>query len=104
LGGFTDGGESSSAIMSIDSTKRKLKRTPYYPIISLTEEDFEGIDKNLDDPMVISIVATNFLVKKVIVDQGSSTDLSYLPTLRKMGIPKRELRLIDGNLIGFSRE
>ena len=92
------------AVLSIDSIERKLKKIPYYPTISFTEENFEGIEKSLDDPMVISIVATNFLVKKVIVDQGSSTDLSYLPTLRKMGIPKRELRLIDGNLIGFSRE
>ena len=90
--------------MSIDSTKRKLKRTPYYPIISLTEEDFEGIDKNLDDPIIILVVAANFLVKKVLMDQGISADLLYLPTLRKIGIPKKELRPFDRNLIGFFGE
>lgn len=53
--------------------------------------------------MVISIV-DRFLVKKVLVDQGSSTDLLYLPTLRKMGILKKELKPFHGNLIGFFGE
>jgi len=54
--------------------------------------------------MVISIVTANFLVKKVLVDQGSLADLLYLPTLKNMGIPEKELKLFDGNLIGFSEE
>ena len=58
----------------------------WHPVLSFTDEDFEGIDKTLDDPMVISIITANFLVKKVLVDQGSLADLLYLSSLRKMGI------------------
>ena len=36
--------------------------------MSFIEEDFKGVDKNLDDPMVILVVAINFLIKKVLVD------------------------------------
>ena len=54
--------------MSLDSAEKKLKRIPRHPVISFTEEDFKGLDKNLNDPMVISIVIANFLIKKVLVD------------------------------------
>ena len=90
--------------MSIDRAKKRLRRIPRHPAISFIEEDFEVIDKNLDDPMVISIVTANFLVKKDLVDQGSSPDLMYLSTLKNMGILEGELRSFDGNLISFSGE
>jgi len=90
--------------MSIDNTERKPKRITQHPAISFIEEDFESVDKNLDDPMVISIVATNFLVKKVLVDQGSLANFLYLSTLKKIEIPEKKLRPFDENLIGFSGE
>ena len=54
--------------MSIDSVERKPKRIPRHPAIFFTEEDLGGIDRNLDDPVVILVIVANFLVKKVIVD------------------------------------
>ena len=89
--------------MSIDSNEKKPKIIARHLAISFTNEDFEGVDKNLDDPMIISIVAANFFVK-VFVDQGSSADLLYLSTLRKMGTPEMDLKPFHGNLIGFSGE
>ena len=61
-------------------------------MIFFIDRDFEGIDQNLDDPMVVSIVVANFWVKKVLVDQGSSTNLLYLSTLRRMGILEERLK------------
>ena len=55
-------------VMSIDSTEKKLKRIPHHSAIFFIEKDFKGIDKNLNDPVVISIITANFLVKKVLVD------------------------------------
>ena len=63
--------------MSIDSAEKRSRRIPHHPTISFIKEDFEGINKKLNDPMVISIVTANFLVKKFLVDQGSSVDLLY---------------------------
>ena len=37
-------------------------------VISFTDRDFKGIDQNLDDPMVVSVIAANFLVKKVLIN------------------------------------
>ena len=51
--------------------------------------------------MVILIIVASFLVKKVLIDHGSSADLLYLSTLRKMGILEKELRPFHENLINF---
>jgi len=44
-----------------------------------TNRDFKSINPvNQDDPiMVISIFIANFMVSKVLIDQGSSIDLLY---------------------------
>ena len=75
-----------------------------HPVNSFTDRDVKGIDHNLNDPMVISIVTTNFLVKKVLIDQGSLADLLYVLTLGRMGIPDEDLKPFSENLIGFSGE
>jgi len=53
--------------------------------------------------MVISVVAVNFVIKKALVDQGSSIDLFYLSTLKKLQIPEEELKPFHGSLISFSK-
>lgn len=48
-----------------------------------TDDDFKGIKHvNHDDPMVISIIITNFMVSKVLIDQGSSDDILYWKTFQ----------------------
>lgn len=63
-----------------------------------------GVDPNQDDPMVISVELVNFVVKKTLVDQGSSADILYYPTFRKLGIPKSEIKDFGNMLVGFTRE
>ena len=47
------------------------------PII-FTKRDFKGINPiNQDNPMVIAIIIANFMVSKVLIDQGSSMDILY---------------------------
>ena len=46
--------------------------------IRFTDRDFKGINLiNQDDLMVVSIVIENFMVSKVLIDQGSSTGILY---------------------------
>ena len=54
------------------------------PPITFTDLDFTGTDPNQDDPMVITVELQNFAVKKVLVDQGSSVDILYWKTFRKL--------------------
>ncbi|XP_020235067.1 uncharacterized protein LOC109814936 [Cajanus cajan] len=80
-GGFAGGGSSSSAqrrhlrvvrhVHAVETVRRRL------PTITFTKADFKGIDPDQDDPMVISVEIHNCIVRKTLVDQGSSADILY---------------------------
>ena len=73
-------------------------------IISFSNLDFKGTDQNLHDPIVISIVAGNYIDRKVLVNHGSSADILYASTLQKMQILESSLSPCNGDLVGFSRK
>jgi hypothetical protein len=77
-GGFAGGGHTSSArkrhlwaIFSINPTT-EIKVSKTSPLISFSMDDFNGEDANQDDPMVISVSILNCMIKRVLIDQGSS--------------------------------
>jgi len=47
------------------------------PPITFRDDDFQAIDPQHDDPMVISIEIEDFAVRKTLVDPGSSVDILY---------------------------
>ena len=51
------------------------------------DRDFKGINPiNQDDPMVVSIIIANFMVSKVLIDQGSSIDILYWKTFQRLEV------------------
>nr|KYP33532.1 Gypsy retrotransposon integrase-like protein 1 [Cajanus cajan] len=54
--------------------------------------------------MVISVEINNCIVKKTLVDQGSSADILYWKTFERLGILEQELTPYDEPLVGFSGE
>ncbi|KAK3010861.1 hypothetical protein RJ639_012967 [Escallonia herrerae] len=54
-----------------------------------------------DDPLVITIKAGNFDVKRVLIDNGSSADILFHDAFKKMNIPTDRLRKMDTPLYGF---
>nr|KYP39958.1 hypothetical protein KK1_038696 [Cajanus cajan] len=74
------------------------------PPITFTDKDFKGIDPVQDAPMVISVEINNCIVKKTLVDQGSSADILYWKTFEQLGIPEHELTPYNEPLVGFSGE
>uniref|UniRef100_A0A151UFM4 Uncharacterized protein n=1 Tax=Cajanus cajan TaxID=3821 RepID=A0A151UFM4_CAJCA len=54
--------------------------------------------------MVISVEIHNCIVRKTLVDQGSSADILYWNTFKKLGIPEAEFIPYDEPLVGFSGE
>ena len=54
--------------------------------------------------MVIIVELQNFAVKKVLVDQGSSIDILYWKTFRKLQIPPEDLTPYDDPIYGFAGE
>jgi len=72
--------------------------------ITFTDKNFRGIDTQQDDPMVITIELANCEVKKTLVDQGSSVDVLYWRTFKKMGLKENEIIPLDEQIVGFSGE
>ncbi|RDX65006.1 hypothetical protein CR513_56368, partial [Mucuna pruriens] len=55
-----------------------------------------------DEPMVISVVAEDFKIERVLIDQGSSANILYGSTYRRMGLSG--LKETPGCLYGFLGE
>jgi len=54
--------------------------------------------------MVITVDIDKFTIAKVLVDQGSSVDILYSETFKKMQIPETKVQPYDEQIVGFSRE
>ena len=112
-GGFTGGGESSSArkahlcnirtgeTLEIQAVS-KLPRLD--TTITSSDSDIEGCQHPHDDPMVIRVVIANKTVHKVMVDNGSSADIIFVSTFDKMDFGREKLEPVNAHLRGFSRE
>ncbi|XP_020230854.1 uncharacterized protein LOC109811501 [Cajanus cajan] len=105
-GGFAGGGSTSSTqrrhLRPVQHVHAVEKIHHCMPSITFTEADFKGIDPEKDDPMVISVEIHNCIVRKTLVDQGSSADILYWNTFKQLGIPEIELVPYDEPLVGFS--
>jgi len=54
--------------------------------------------------MVIIVEIDKFAIVKVLVDQGSSVDILYWETFKKMQISETEIQPYDEQIVGFSGE
>ena len=103
-GGFAEGGESTLArkahLRSIRSGEvlevqvvSKLPRLDTAIIFS--DSDLEGCQHPHNDPLVIRAVMANKTIHRVIVDNGSSTDIIFASTFDKMGIGRERLEPVN---------
>nr|KYP70671.1 hypothetical protein KK1_009899 [Cajanus cajan] len=70
--------------------------------ITFSDADFEGVSPHEDDPIVISAIVMGYNVKRVLVDQGSSTDIMFWEAFIGMRIPTDRLMPYAGTLVGFA--
>ena len=86
-GGFAGGGESNSTrkahLRSIRSGKvmevqvvSKLPRLD--TAITFSDSDLEGCQHPYDDPLVIRAIVANKTIRRVLVDNGSLTDIIFV--------------------------
>jgi len=54
--------------------------------------------------MVIAIDIANCEVRKTLVDQGSSVDVLYWRTFKRMGLDENDIIPLDEQIVGFSGE
>ena len=94
-GGFAGGGESSSArkahLRSIRSVEigeiQAVSKLPRLDTsITFSDSDLEGCQHIHDDPLVVHAILANKTVHRVLIDNGSSTDIIFTSAFDKMGI------------------
>ena len=112
-GGFSRGGESSSArkahLRSIRSGEvlevQVVSKIPRLDTaITFSDSDLEGCQHPHDDPLVIRAVVDNKTIHRVLVDNGSSADIIFASTFDKKGIRRERLEPVNTHLQGFSEE
>ena len=58
------------------------------PIIGFSEEDARRLHHPHDDALVVSIRVGDYNTHRVLVDNGSSTDILYYPAFQQIRIDK----------------
>ncbi|XP_072084316.1 uncharacterized protein [Arachis hypogaea] len=92
------------AICSVEGPKQDVAITNPQPEVTFTQADFNSNIQNLDDPVVITLQIADLLVKKVLLDPGSSADVMFYSTFQKMKLSDNVLHSTGGDLVGFSGE
>ncbi|KAK4383097.1 hypothetical protein Sango_2809300 [Sesamum angolense] len=72
--------------------------------ISFNSQDMDPMRNQNNDALVISATLANFLVKKVLVDSGSSADIMFYEAYVQLGIDNAQLRKVNTPLTSFSGE
>ena len=112
-GGFTGGGESSSArkahlcrIRSAEVVEvQAVSKLPRLDTsITFSDSDLEGCQHPHDDLLVVRAVVANKTVHLVLVDNGSSADIIFASAFDKMGIGREKMEPVSTHLRGFSGE
>ncbi|XP_072054745.1 uncharacterized protein [Arachis hypogaea] len=110
-GGYAGGGHTSSArkrtyraMLAVTDAPNNPQLTTNVPEETFRSADLNGVDSNLDDPIVISIQLGDLIVRKVLLDPGSSADVLFFTTFEKMKLSNNILQQYLGDLVGFSGE
>ncbi|XP_022851115.1 uncharacterized protein LOC111372919, partial [Olea europaea var. sylvestris] len=71
--------------------------------ITFGTRDLEGVSLPHDDALVISAIVANFEVKRILVDNGSASNIFSQKAFAKMEISSQQLKAVKTPLQGFGR-
>ena len=71
------------------------------PIIGFSEEDARCLHHLHDDALVVSIRIEDYTMHRVLVNNGSSSDILYYLVFQQMGIGKEQLIPTNTPFVGF---
>ena len=70
--------------------------------IVFSKRDGHGIRQSHDNPLVIMLKVEEFNIHRVLIDNGSSIDIIYLPAFQQMKLDKRRIRPFTSPLESFT--
>ncbi|XP_075664658.1 uncharacterized protein LOC142634243 [Castanea sativa] len=78
------------------------KRMKYvWEPIAFMDEDLEGTTEPHDDALVVMARINGFIVKRVLVDQGSEAEVMYPYLFKGLGLKNKDSSRYDTPLVGF---
>ncbi|XP_015934202.1 uncharacterized protein LOC107460361 [Arachis duranensis] len=91
-------------MMAIDGSRQRTQTSATAAQITFGASDLKSQCPNLKDLVVILIQMGELTVKKVLLDPGSSADVLFYSTFKKMQVNDKALQPRLGELVGFSGE
>ena len=89
-------------VQNVQLSRRSPKtRTPDEQDITFTDEDALRIHHPHNDAIIITLLIADYSIKRVLVDNGSSTDILYYPAFQQMNLGRDQLRPVHSPLVGF---
>ena len=70
--------------------------------MSFNEADARGVKQPHNDLLVIVLNIEGFNTKRILVDNGSSADIIYLPAFQQLKLDLKRLRPFESPLVSFS--
>ena len=108
IGGSSTGqlSKSKKAYLKVMQSVQLFARSPRArstdkQAITFTDEDAERIHHPHDDAIVINLLIADYTTRRVLVDNGSSTDILYYPNFQQMRLGRDQLRPVNSPLVGF---
>lgn len=83
-----------------DQPPRKRIKPNQEPI-AFNDNDLEGKTQPHDDALVVATWINGFVVKRVLVDQGSGVEVIYPDLFKGLGLKSKDLSKYDTPLVGF---
>ena len=84
---------------TIDRFEKKLRKNSNP--ITFGEADLEGTSQPHNDALVVTSRIDGFLVKRVMIDQGSKVEIMYSDLYKGLGLKVEDLSKYDTPLVGF---
>ena len=70
--------------------------------MSFNEADARGMKQPHNDPLVIVLNIEGFNTKRILVNNGRSADIIYLPAFQQLKLDPKRLRPFESLLVSFS--
>ena len=70
--------------------------------LAFDDGDLEGTIQPHDDALVVAARISGFLVKRVMIDQGSGADMMYPDLFKRLELRSKDLSRYDTPLVGFN--
>ncbi|CAB4278447.1 unnamed protein product [Prunus armeniaca] len=93
--------EKVRSINGITSASESAKALEKIRVISFTQKDMEGIEFPHKDTLVVTLSVANLMVKRVMIDGGSSVDVLFWSTFKRMKLDETEIQPNPTSICAF---